>query len=145
MFFGPAGIHALEHLGPVLRFGAASAGVDFDVAVEPVGLAGEEAFDFAPLGFLGEAFQRVDTIGDHRQIGLGLGHFDEFERVGDVGFELQDALDQADQSVALAHEFLRGGRLVPEIGVFGAVVQFFEAGEGDIPVKDASSAARRTA
>jgi hypothetical protein len=45
------------------------------------------------------------------------------------------------QARALAHHSLSGGGIVPEIGIFGALIQFVEARCGDIPVKDASSAA----
>src|SRR3546814_18750736 len=43
--FGPAHIHALEHLGPVLAFGAAGAGVDLDIAIIAVGLARAQRLD----------------------------------------------------------------------------------------------------
>jgi hypothetical protein len=56
-----------------------------------------------------------------------------------------DALHRRGDLVPLAHELLRGGGVVPQRRVFGLVVQFGEAGFGDIPVKDASSAARSTA
>jgi hypothetical protein len=38
----------------------------------------------------------------------------------------------------LAHQLLRFGGLVPEVGVFGLGVQFVKAVKGTIPVKDAS-------
>ena len=44
------------------------------------------------------------------------------------------------ESRALAHQFLRGVGVVPEIGVFGLGVQFGEAARRRIDVKDASSA-----
>jgi len=37
--FGPAGIHAQQHFRPVLTFGAARAGVDFNVGIVGVGFA----------------------------------------------------------------------------------------------------------
>ena len=46
---------------------------------------------------------------------------------------------------ALAHDLLRGLGIVPEVGILGLGVQFGEAALGGIPVKDASSAVRRTA
>ena len=55
VLLGPAHIHAHQHLGPVLRLGAAGAGVDLDVGVVGVGLAGQQAFDLAPLRLLGRA------------------------------------------------------------------------------------------
>ena len=58
VLLGPARVHAHQHLGPVLRLGAAGAGVDLDVAVVAVGLAGQQAFDLAPLRLLGQRAQR---------------------------------------------------------------------------------------
>jgi hypothetical protein len=49
------------------------------------------------------------------------------------------------QSIALAHDPLRARLIVPEIRIFGLLVQFGEAPLRGIDVKDASSAARRTA
>jgi len=47
--------------------------------------------------------------------------------------------------VPLAHHVLRGGRIIPKLGVFGPRVQLGQTAFGDIPVKDASSAAQSTA
>ena len=41
---GPAQVHAQQHLGPVLRLGAAGAGMDRDDGVAGVVLAGEQGF-----------------------------------------------------------------------------------------------------
>jgi hypothetical protein len=57
MLLGPAGIHPHQHLGPILGLGAAGAGVDFHVAIIGVGFAGEQAFDLAALGVLGNPLQ----------------------------------------------------------------------------------------
>ena len=92
VLLGPAHVHAHQHLGPVLRLGAAGAGVDFDVAVVGVGLAGQQAFDLAPLRLVGQRAQRRRRLGDHRRVALGLGELDQFQRVGDIGFELAHAL-----------------------------------------------------
>jgi len=45
---------------------------------------------------------------------------------------------------ALAHDLLGLLGLIPERGIFGERVQFVEATESVIPVKDASSARRAT-
>jgi hypothetical protein len=41
--------------------------------------------------------------------------------------------------LSFAHELLRAGRVVPQIGRLGEGIQFFETGDGFIPVKDASA------
>ena len=58
---GPAQVHAEEHLGPVLRVGAALAAVDRDERVAGVVLAGEERVLLEP-GQL--ALERRDEPGD---------------------------------------------------------------------------------
>ena len=88
VLLGPAHVHAQQHLGPVLRLGAAGAGIDLDVAVVGVGLARQQAFDLAPLGFVGQRAQRRHRLGDHRGVALGLGQLDQFQRVGDLALEL---------------------------------------------------------
>ena len=47
---GPARVHAQEHRGPVLALGAAGAGMDLEIGVVAVGLAGEHGLDLAALG-----------------------------------------------------------------------------------------------
>ena len=47
--FGPPGVHADQHLRPVLALGASGAGMDFEETVIAVGLARKEAFQL-PLG-----------------------------------------------------------------------------------------------
>ena len=49
-----------------------------------------------------------------------------------------DAADRRVETVALAHHRLCGGGVIPEVGVAGLDVQFVEAGQRGIPVKDAS-------
>ena len=61
---GPAQVHAQKHFGPVLRFGAAGAGLYGDDGVEAIVFAGEQSFRFE-LGdvgigggdFLGDVFE----------------------------------------------------------------------------------------
>jgi hypothetical protein len=49
------------------------------------------------------------------------------------------------ERVALLHDLGGALRIVPQLGIFGDLVQFGETGIGRIEVKDASSAARPTA
>jgi len=44
--------------------------------------------------------------------------------------------------LALAHDFLRFGGIVPEVRILDAGVQLGQTPLGDIPVKDASGSAR---
>ena len=114
VLLGPAHIHAHQHLGPVLRLGAAGAGVDLDIGVVGVGLAGQQAFDLAPLRLLGQRAQRGHALRHHRRIAVGLGQRDQLQRVGDLLLQLAHALHLAGELVALAHHLLRGGGIIPE-------------------------------
>ena len=50
VLLGPARVHAQQHAGPVLALGAAGAGMDFEIGVVGVGLAGEQRLELAPRG-----------------------------------------------------------------------------------------------
>src|SRR5260370_36167293 len=99
----PADIHAHEHLGPVLAFGAAGAGVHDDDGVEGVGLLGEHGLGFEFFGevdeggdlagqvrlgvfaFLGELEVGVDVVGAAGGVGGVGGEGFEGVAVGDEG------------------------------------------------------------
>src|SRR6056297_3366393 len=142
---GPADIHPHQHLGPVLALGAAGAGMDLDERVVGIRLAGEQRLDLGALRFAFQAAQRALTFGDSVGITLGIAEFDQGNGVLEFLFETLDRLDLVFQRSAFAHEFLRGIRIIPEIGILGQGVQFGETALGMIPVKDASSAALWTA
>src|SRR5580704_18269343 len=55
---GPAHIHAQQHLGPVLRLGAAAAGMGLEIAVVGVGLARQQAFELALSGLVAQVCER---------------------------------------------------------------------------------------
>ena len=145
MLLGPARVHAHQHLGPVLRLGAALAGVQLDEAVVAVRLAAEQTEYLLALGLGRDVAQRVDPLGDHGRLAFSLGELDQAHGVGDVGLQLAQAIYAAGQAVALAHDLLRALGVVPEGGVLDEVVQLLEAGSGDVVVKDASGAGLRIA
>ena len=145
VLLGPARVHADEHLRPILRLGAAGAGIHLEIGVVAVGLAGQQALDLAALRVLRDAAEGGHAVGDHGRVALGLGHGDQLDRVGELVLEGGEPVDLARQAIALAHHLLRGVAVVPELRILGAGVQLCEASGRDIPVKDASSAARPTA
>ena len=63
---GPAQVHPQQHLGPVLRFGAAGAGMDGDDRVLAIVLAAEHLLDLAGLHFLIERVERLAEFGVDR-------------------------------------------------------------------------------
>jgi hypothetical protein len=85
------------------------------------------------------------SIGNHRLVVLGFGHLDETDGIIELVFHGAVSGDGAFQPVALAHEILRGLRVIPELRRFGLRVQLVEATDGFVPVKDASSAGRAPA
>ena len=146
VLLGPARVHAQQHRGPVLAFGAAGAGVDFEIGVEAVGFAAEQRFELAAGDFLLQGFQR----------GLGLRrprrHRSRPRRVRSCRHcprararPCRCRCSASSSEVRSCISFCAFCGIVPEIGIFGELVQLGQARRGCIDVKDASSAARQTA
>ena len=125
--FGPARIHAQQHVRPVLALGAAGAGVDFEIGVVGVGLARKQRLDLSGLDLAGERTDRGFGFGDDAGIALLFAEFDKTDIVFKRLAEPLDGIDAVIQPLTLAHQFLGFLRVVPEGGVFGAVVQIVEA------------------
>ncbi len=142
MLLGPAHIHAEQHLGPILRLGAAFAGLDLEVAVIAVGLAREQAFELALADLGAQLVEAGRGLGDDRLVALGLGELGKAELVIELALDLAIARDGAVELVALAQQRLRLLRLLPELRILGPGVQLVEPARRMIPVKDASSAGR---
>ncbi len=120
----PAPIHAQQHLGPVLALGAARAGMDLDIGVEHVGLAGEQGLDLEARRLVLHGLDRLLALGDGGVVAFHLAELDQRQRVIELAFELDDALDLGLQRGALAHQLLRGFGIVPKIGPLGEGVEF---------------------
>ena len=141
----PAAVHPLEHAGPVLALGPARARVDLDIAVVVVGLAAEQRGDLVGLGLGGERLQRGDAVVGHRLVALGLGHVDQFGRVGEFALDAAGRRHRLIEAAAFLHHRLRRLGVVPQRRVLDPRVQLVEAAEGAIPVKETSSAGRAPA
>ena len=87
---------------------------------------------------------RLRFIDDARII-LGLAKFNQFHIVGEIALDVIDRLDAIFEPVALAHDRLRVGRVVPKAGFLGKRIQLVKFDARGIIVKGASSTARRTA
>ncbi|GJD71904.1 hypothetical protein CFIICLFH_0113 [Methylobacterium goesingense] len=142
---GPAAIHALEHVGPVLALGAAGARMDFEIGIEAVRLAGEQGLDLAARGLLLDGADAGLAFLDAGLVVLHLAEFDQRMGVLEVLRQLLDRVDGVIELGALAHDLLGRLGIVPKLGVLGSRVQLREAFLDGIPVKDASSAVRSTA
>ena len=132
----PAQVHAQQHAGPVLGFGAARAGLNVQVAVVGVHLAREHATEFQ----LGQFGVQLVEFGNDFVYGAFVvffhRHVEQFFHVDDAGLEfLQggDDLIQGDPLTAQVLGFFRG---VPDGGVFQFAIDFVEAFALQIEVKD---------
>ena len=131
-------------LRPVLAFGAAGAGVHLEVGVVAVGLARQQRLDLLAARIRRQLAQRGLAFLDGGLVLLGFAELDQRDGIVEVALELLIGVDRSLQRLALAHDLLRGLRVVPELGVFGALVQLGQALLRGIPVKDASAAAPAT-
>ena len=144
-FFGPAYVHAHQHHGPVLAFGAARPGVNFDIGVVAIGLARKQAFHFHPLGLFIQFSEYRFGLDDHALVALCLGHFQQLKGIGQLACQAAADRENIIKPGSFFQELLGARRVVPEAGIFGPGVQDFKPGFGLVPVKDTSSAVRATA
>ena len=119
--------------------------MDLEIGIEPVGLARQQRFELAAGDFLFQGLQRVLGLDHHAGIVLGFAEFDHLDIVAEFALNLADAIKRILQRGALLHQLLGFLGIVPEIGVFGELVQLGKPCRGFFDVKDASSAARLTA
>src|SRR5882672_5787989 len=142
--FGKTQIHALEHAGPVLRFGAAGASLDLDEAVVRVERVVEHAAELEIVNlFRQPADVRLDRS-QRRIIVVRARDLEKLRGVTHVLFERLHAPDHVFQQLFFAPEFLRALRLVPDLGVFEFLADFPESTDLHIDVKG-TSATRPTA
>jgi hypothetical protein len=143
--FRPARVHALEHAGPILALSAAGTGVDFQIAVVRVRLAGQQRFELAPGDFRFQLAQRIFSVADRLGVVFAFAEFDHHQLIAEFLIDAPKRAELILQRVALPHDALRARRVVPELGILGFFVQLGETPFRSVDVKDASSAARSTA
>ena len=85
--FAPADIHPHQHLRPILAFRAAGAGIDLDIGVVAVRLAGKQRFKFGLLCARAQLFDGGARFIQHRLITLAVSHFGEFDIVRKVALQ----------------------------------------------------------
>ena len=145
MLLGPARVHTKQHASPVLAFGAAGAGMNFEIGLIGVGLAGKQRLKLATGGLGFQALERRFGFIDDALILLGLAELDHADVIGQLGLHSADRVELIIERVALLHHALSAGRVVPQIGIFSLSVQLGKPRLGLVEVKDASSAVRSTA
>ena len=87
----------------------------------------------------------VFGLGDDRLVVLGLAELDQRDLIVELLLDAGERGELVVERGALLHQPAGALRIVPEIGVFGLLVQLGKPGARLVDVKDASSAARATA
>jgi hypothetical protein len=132
---GPARIHAQQHRGPVLAFGAAGAGMDFEIGVV-VGFAREQRFQLlaAPTSF----FSALSASRPRRQPPRR----SRLRRVRSCRSasstsrsSLAEAVERPSSEVRSASASGPSAASFQKIGIFGEGVQFGETRRGSIQSK----------
>ena len=143
----PAQIHAQQHLGPVLRLGAAGARVDGDDGAALVVLAAEEALLLAALQLglkLGDAVHKLlEELGVHGVAAAGYLLAQQFLgglQIGKAAFDLGELLQPVLDAAVSGGD--PGGLLlvVPEVGRAHALLKRRDVGCQLGRVKDSSAA-----
>ena len=115
---GPALIHPREHLRPILRLGAARAGVDAQDAILPVVRAVQENLQFQRVEFLEKSGEVAGEFLFNLRLGfgrLGLAEFEHDAEIVELFFGFGERLDFGAERIGLFHEALRLFAVVPEI------------------------------
>ena len=136
----PAGVHAQEHVRPVLAFGTTGAGMHFDIGIVAIGFARQHGFHLTASSLDLQSLQRVLGILDDRLVALFLAKFDQLDIVVELLLHGLDATDAVVELLALAHQLLGFLGIVPEVRILRLVIQPVQSSYRLIPVKDASSA-----
>ena len=110
----PAQVHAQQHLGPVLRLGAACARMNRDDGVLAIVLAAEHLLDLAAFDEAGELLDARRQL--RSDIFALAGPVDEHAEVVCFGSERGDQLDFFLDAPAALKDLLRLDLVVPEIG-----------------------------
>ena len=123
---GPHVVHTVEHARPVLRLGAACAGVEGEDGVVRVILAGQQRFE--PHGFerLLKGLELALEVGQHRVVVLLNGHLAHGQHIlpcaGELGVALELVLERFD---ALLHALAVFG-VVPETVLRALLLELFD-------------------
>lgn len=81
VLFCPTGIHTQQDIRPILRFGAAGAGVQFQKGIVAVRFAAEQRFQFAFLDLTAQIFQRGFSFVQNGLIVFAFRQFQQFDGI----------------------------------------------------------------
>ncbi len=132
----PAQVHAHEHLGPVLGFGAAGAGLDIHEGAVRIHLAVEHAlqFELAHAGF--EAVGVLLDVGGGGLVVLAFGELEQLGGVGDAFGGAVDLFELSGKLGAFAAELACSIGVLPDGRVFQLAGYFFEPFLLDVVLKE---------
>ena len=114
----PATIHAIEYAGPVTALCAAGTGMNFDIGVIAIGLAGEHGLNLPPFGLHFNGAKGGDALVFGGGIIFEFAQLDQGEGVVQAAFERLKRIDAIFQKRAFTHQRLRCGGVVPKFGMF---------------------------
>ena len=124
---GPADVHPRQHRGPVAALGAAGAGVDLEEGVVAVRLAVEQRLDLAPAPPGRAAPRSAASASATIAASPSVSPISISSTLSaQVALEALVAGERVGQHLPVAHQLLRRGRVVPEVGVLDAGVQLLE-------------------
>jgi hypothetical protein len=110
------GVHAQQHLRPVLGLGAALSGVDVEEAVVRVHGVGEHAPEFQPLDQAADAGDVGLDAHERGVVTLGAGEREELARVAQPPIDLLHGSQGFLERPAFLAQLLRLLRVVPDPG-----------------------------
>ena len=139
----PAQVHAQQHLGPVLGFGAAGTGLDVQIGVGGVHLAGEHAAEFQVGDHALQALQVRFHFRDGGFVALFHRQFKQIAGVTDALTGLVQGGDDVFQLRALLAQGLGPLGLVPDVRQGQFALYFDQSFALLVVVKDTPSAHRR--
>ena len=133
---GIAHVHALDHARPVLRFRAAGARLDFEVAVGRIHRLVEHSLEFKTGDFLFNAFNVAADGFDCFPVFFSHREVKEIRGIIHARGEPREAADNVVEELLFLAHFLCVLGVVPKIGVFDLNIDFFESTRFAIDVKD---------
>ena len=126
MLVRPLHVHAVEHLRPVLRLGAARAGVERQNGVAVVVFAGKERRESRLLHIGFELFVALFELGQQARVVHLRSHVDQRKQIVARGNELFVAVDLILELLGAHLVFLRAFQIVPEAVLMGLQLEALE-------------------
>ena len=143
MRVGPFQIHAQQHGGPVLRFGAAGAGLNVEKRIVRVHLAGKHALEFEPFDLARPSASTSASISSAaRASDSSAARSSSSRRIAQAALEVIQAADDLLEFGAFLAEFLRAIRVVPDAGLLEFARYFLQSLVLVVVIKDTSSRSR---